>query len=310
MRFEGARSPFPLIWRKISVCVELRGVVGGCERLMSSPSILLLDGPEVGPRGCSIRGRFCSSCFSMIKVSAAMKWFALCIISGTVVGGFLTKDQNSLDGCIPIRKAWITREGCASRIAHVSVTNLLMNWVSGSSLPWAMPRSEAAVGFGRALARKFCSSSFASWSKEIMDAGWRRMYYIRAGPLKVLVGIGLSYISEAKGDLCLEFSPASSFDLVTSFYTSSSRLFMRRSCIRNELVESDDKMSGSRGVCSSPRCGAIDFSYTIKGVSDRASGGFCSVGPGRAGAECSRDPPWLVEGRWGSYWGGAIVWAS
>ncbi|RRT39039.1 hypothetical protein B296_00056862 [Ensete ventricosum] len=86
MRFRGAKSPFPLIWRKISVRVELRGVVGGRERLKSSPSILLLDGPEVGPRGCFVQGRLCSSRFSMIKVSAVMKWFALCIISGTVVG--------------------------------------------------------------------------------------------------------------------------------------------------------------------------------------------------------------------------------
>ncbi|RWV87143.1 hypothetical protein GW17_00050894 [Ensete ventricosum] len=178
MRFRGAKSPFPLIWRKISVRVELRGVVGGRERLKSSPSILLLDGPEVGPRGCSVQGRFCSSRFSTIKVLAVMKWFALCIISGTVVGGHLTKDQNSLDGRIPIRKAWIIKEGSASGIACVSVANLLTNWARGSSLPWAMPSSEATVGFGRALAKKFCSSSFASWSKEIIDVDLRRLYHI------------------------------------------------------------------------------------------------------------------------------------
>ncbi|RWW56925.1 hypothetical protein BHE74_00036320 [Ensete ventricosum] len=169
------------------------------------------------------------------QISTAMKWFTLCIISGTMVGGFSTKDQNSLDERIPIRKAWITREGCVSGIAHVLVANLLTN---------------------------------------------------RVGNLK-LVGIGLSCISGAKGDLCLEFSPASSFDLVTSFCTSSSRLFMHRSCTRNELVEFDDKVSGSHGVCSSPRCGAVDFSGTIEGVSDRVSGGFCFVGPGRVGVECS-----------------------
>ncbi|RRT33294.1 hypothetical protein B296_00055814 [Ensete ventricosum] len=44
------------------------------------------------------------------------------------------------------------------------------------------------------------------------------------GNLK-LVSTGLSRISGAKGDLCLRFSPASSFDLVTSFCTSSSRSF-------------------------------------------------------------------------------------
>ncbi|RRT59336.1 hypothetical protein B296_00024025 [Ensete ventricosum] len=46
MRFGGAWSPFPLIWRKISVRVELRGVVGGRGRLKFGPSILLLGGPE------------------------------------------------------------------------------------------------------------------------------------------------------------------------------------------------------------------------------------------------------------------------
>ncbi|RWW70752.1 hypothetical protein BHE74_00021585 [Ensete ventricosum] len=161
MRFRGVRSPFPLIWRKISVHVELRGVVGGRERLKSDPSILLLDGLEVGPRGCSVRGHFYSR-FSTIRVSTTMKWFALYIISGTVVGGFSTKDHNNLDRRIPIRKAWITKEGCTSGIARVSVANLLTNWARGSSLPWAMPSSEATVGFGRALARKFCSSSFVS----------------------------------------------------------------------------------------------------------------------------------------------------
>ncbi|RZR89508.1 hypothetical protein BHM03_00017239 [Ensete ventricosum] len=325
MQFGGVRSPFPLIWRKISIHVELRGVVGGRERLKSGPSILL-DGPEAGPRGCSTLGRFYSSRFPAIRVSAAMKWFALCVISGTVVGGFSTKDQNSLDGRMPIKKAWITKEGCASGIARDSMANLLTNWARGSSLPWAMPRSEAAVGFGQELVRKLCSNSLTSWSKEIMDAGWRWSYHIRAGPLKVvgktrqisasdesynaictrkavtcsdgselpsyvsktgnlkLAGTGLSRISRAKGDLCLEFSAASSFDLVTSFCTSSRRSFIRWSCIRNELVESDDKVSGSYGACSIPRCGAVDFFGTIDGVSDRVSGGFGSIGPGRAGA--------------------------
>ncbi|RZR78250.1 hypothetical protein BHM03_00003530 [Ensete ventricosum] len=40
------QESFPLIWRKISVRVKLRGVVGGCVRLKSDPSILLLDDPE------------------------------------------------------------------------------------------------------------------------------------------------------------------------------------------------------------------------------------------------------------------------
>ncbi|RRT79568.1 hypothetical protein B296_00010844 [Ensete ventricosum] len=51
MWFSGARSPFPLIWRKILVRVELRGVIGGRGRLKSGPSILLLGSPEVDPLG-------------------------------------------------------------------------------------------------------------------------------------------------------------------------------------------------------------------------------------------------------------------
>ncbi|RZS11288.1 hypothetical protein BHM03_00042605 [Ensete ventricosum] len=301
MRFGGARSPFPLIWRKISICVELRGVVGGRVRLKSDPSILLLDGLEVGPRGYSVRGRFCSSHFLTIRVSVMMKWFALCIIGGTVVEGFSTKDQNSLDMHIPIRNAWITKEGCASGIVRVSVANLLTNWASNSSLPSAMTRSEVAVGFSRSLARKFCSNSFASWSKEKLDAGLRWLYHILAvgselpsydsmvGNLKLL-DIGLSCISGAKGDICLEFSPALSFDLVTSFCTSSSLLFTCRSCTWSESVESNDKVSGSRVVCSSPRYEAVEFSRTIEGVSDRVLGGFYSARLGQAGTECSRDP--------------------
>ncbi|RWW41108.1 hypothetical protein BHE74_00053428 [Ensete ventricosum] len=96
--------------------------------------------------------------------------------------------------------------------------------------------------------------------------------------------------SRAKGDICLEFSPALSFDLVTSFCTSSSLLFTCRSCTWTESVESDDKVSGSRVVCSSPRYEAVEFSRTIKGVSDRVLGGFYSARLGQAGTECSRDP--------------------
>ncbi|RRT56252.1 hypothetical protein B296_00035441 [Ensete ventricosum] len=81
------------------------------------------------------------------------------------------------------------------------------------------------------------------------------LYNSKAGNLK-LIGIGLSCISRAKGEPRLELSSAS-FDFVTSFYTSSSRLFTCRSCIRSELVESDDSVSGSRGVCSTPRYGYL-----------------------------------------------------
>ncbi|RWV85941.1 hypothetical protein GW17_00052215 [Ensete ventricosum] len=84
MRFGGARSSFPFIWRKISVHVELKGVVGGHVQLKSDPSTLLLVGFEVGPLDCSALGCFYSSHFSTIRVSIAMKWFALYIISNTV----------------------------------------------------------------------------------------------------------------------------------------------------------------------------------------------------------------------------------
>ncbi|RWV92712.1 hypothetical protein GW17_00044887 [Ensete ventricosum] len=80
-----------------------------------------------------------------------------------------------------------------------------------------------------------------------------------------------------------EVLPASSFDLVTSLCTSLRRSFMRQSCIQNELVESDDKVSGSCGACSVQRCGAVEFSRTIEGVSDWVLEGFGSVGPGVRG---------------------------
>ncbi|RWW51649.1 hypothetical protein BHE74_00041982 [Ensete ventricosum] len=163
-----------------------------------------------------------------------------------------------------------------------------------------MLRSEAAIGFGRALARKFCSNSLVSWSKEVMVVYWRWSYHIRAGPLRVLAGIGLSRISGVKGDLCLELFVNSSFDLMTSFWTSSRRSFTRRSCTQNELVESDDRVSWSCWGCSIPRWGAADFSGTIDGV----SGGLGSIGPGRASVGGSRDPSWLVGARWGSDRGG------
>ncbi|RRT80384.1 hypothetical protein B296_00009414 [Ensete ventricosum] len=76
-------------------------------------------------------------------------------------------------------------------------------------------------------------------------------YDSKAGNLK-LIGISLSCISGVKGDPCLELSPASSFDLVTSFCTSSNYLFMRRSCTQSESVESDNNVSAPMG-CAPPR---------------------------------------------------------
>ncbi|RZS17234.1 hypothetical protein BHM03_00049396, partial [Ensete ventricosum] len=108
-----------------------------------------------------------------------------------------------------------------------------------------------------------------------------------------LYGLGryrlVSYL-RGKGRFMFEVLPASSFDLVTSLCTSLRRSFMRQSCIQNELVESDDKVSGSYGACSVQWCGAVEFSRMIEGV----SGGFGSVGPGQASARCSQDPSWLV----------------
>ncbi|RRT78338.1 hypothetical protein B296_00001268 [Ensete ventricosum] len=74
----------------------------------------------------------------------------------------------------------------------------------------------------------------------------------KADSLK-LVGIGLSCISGVKGKHQFKLSPVSSFYLVTSFCTSSKRRFTCRSYARSESVESDDKVSGSHGVCSALR---------------------------------------------------------
>ncbi|RRT70371.1 hypothetical protein B296_00000476 [Ensete ventricosum] len=71
-------------------------------------------------------------------------------------------------------------------------------------------------------------------------------------------------------------------------------------CTQSESVESDDNVSGSHGVCSTPRYRVVDFSGTIEGVSDRVSGGSCSAEPGRTSAMCSREPPWSTRGCWGS----------
>ncbi|RRT35382.1 hypothetical protein B296_00047008 [Ensete ventricosum] len=70
------------------------------------------------------------------------------------------------------------------------------------------------------------------------------------------------------------------------------RRLRRVRCTRNELVESDDRVSWSYRGCSIPRWGLANFSRTIDGVSDQVSGGLGSIGPGRASARGSRDPSW------------------
>ncbi|RZR72495.1 hypothetical protein BHM03_00014085 [Ensete ventricosum] len=87
----------------------------------------------------------------------------------------------------------------------------------------------------------------------------------KAGNLKLVV-IGLSCISGVKGEPPFELSPVSSFDLVIAFCTSSNHRFTYRSCACTESIESDDKMSGSRGLCSASRWCAIDFSRTGRGL--------------------------------------------
>ncbi|RZR92242.1 hypothetical protein BHM03_00020517 [Ensete ventricosum] len=293
MQFGGARSPFPLIWRKISVRVELRGVVGGRVRLKSDPSTLL-EGLEVGPRDCSARGCFCSSRFSTIRVSAAMKWFALYIISSIVVRGFSTRRMRIRDR---------SNFGCEStdELGKRLLPSLGNAEERGGCGLWSGACQKILLQFpcelvkGENGSRTEPGIPHLSWS---LQGGLEDPTY-EVGNLK-LVGIGLSCISGAKGEPRLELSPAYSFDLVTSFCTSSSRLFTRRSCTRSESVEFDDNVSGSCVVCSTPRYRVVDFSGTIDGASNRVSGGSCAAGPGRTGTECSQEPPWLIRGRWGS----------
>ncbi|RWW07907.1 hypothetical protein GW17_00028690 [Ensete ventricosum] len=103
------------------------------------------------------------------------------------------------------------------------------------------------------------------------------------------VGIDLSCISGVKGEPHLELSRASSFDFVTSFRTSSNRLFTCWSCAWSESVESDNSVSGSHGECSTSRWGVADFSGTREGASDRVSCVRSYVTrPCRTGTACSR----------------------
>ncbi|RWW67253.1 hypothetical protein BHE74_00025313 [Ensete ventricosum] len=101
----------------------------------------------------------------------------------TVVSSFVA----SFDLC-PDRVRGPKDEGCA----RTSATNLPMNWVSGSSLPYAKPSSEAIVGLGRELAKEFelamklSSNSLARWSKDEMEDDFSWLYHIRAGPLRVV----------------------------------------------------------------------------------------------------------------------------
>ncbi|RRT42225.1 hypothetical protein B296_00022753 [Ensete ventricosum] len=80
----------------------------------------------------------------------------------------------------------MARDGWRSGIPWTCEVNHPTNWERDSSLPWANPRREAVVGFGRALVKKFNSNSFANKSNEDIEAGLRRQYQVLAGPLRVV----------------------------------------------------------------------------------------------------------------------------
>ncbi|RRT68484.1 hypothetical protein B296_00010367 [Ensete ventricosum] len=103
-----------------------------------------------------------------------------------VTGGRLTNDQKKWDDHSPIRKACITREGWASSIPQISAVKRVTNWANDSSSFWLIPRRDAAVDFGRALAKKFSLNSLASWSNQKIEEGLRQLYYTWAGPRKVV----------------------------------------------------------------------------------------------------------------------------
>ncbi|RRT70677.1 hypothetical protein B296_00021244 [Ensete ventricosum] len=112
----------------------------------------------------------------------------------------------------------------------------------------------------------------------------------RAGNLKLVV-IGLSCISGVNGEPPFELSPVSSFDLVIAFCASSNHRFTYRSCACTESIESDDKVSGSRGLCSASRWCAIDFSRTDRGLPIEFLVGNLAL------CGCAELVPWVPESR-------------
>ncbi|RWW05401.1 hypothetical protein GW17_00031326 [Ensete ventricosum] len=75
----------------------------------------------------------------------------------------------------------------ASRHMHlILVVKRATNWTKGSSLFWLNPRSNAAIGLGQALARKFSSNSLESWSKLEIEESLSWLYHIRASPRRVV----------------------------------------------------------------------------------------------------------------------------
>ncbi|RWW60997.1 hypothetical protein BHE74_00031946, partial [Ensete ventricosum] len=84
-----------------------------------------------------------------------------------------------------------SKVGCASGTPRISVTKHVTNWAKGSLFPWLKQKREAVIGLGRALCRKFSSNSFASWSNEEIDDGFKQLYHIRTNPLSVSKSIGI-----------------------------------------------------------------------------------------------------------------------
>ncbi|RRT32042.1 hypothetical protein B296_00056209 [Ensete ventricosum] len=207
------------------VHVELRGVVGGRWRLKSGPSILLLGSPE----GLGDDKVVC-------PLYHLRDYRGVCVRDRPRLGGesvdelcegFLPSLGDAEErGCRGLRSD-VGKE-VVGKTRHISASDKSYNVIC------AHKAATCLVG-----------SKLPSYDS-------------KTGSLK-LVEIGLSRISGVKGDLCLELSAVSSFDLVTSFWTSSRHSFMRQSCTRNELVESDDRVSWSCGGVLDPKVGASRF---------------------------------------------------
>ncbi|KAJ8500032.1 hypothetical protein OPV22_010584 [Ensete ventricosum] len=173
------RSPFSRTWRMISVQVELSGLLGSRGMACSVLSILLLGGSDGGPR-------FWSSRLSTTSASTMTYWLALCSISSTVVKGHSMSDQKRWEGLIPIINASITNDICASGMSLTSFVKQARYRPRGSSSFYFIPRRDAAIGFGWALARKLVSNSLTSWLKECIEMDGNRLYHPRAIPCRVV----------------------------------------------------------------------------------------------------------------------------
>ncbi|RRT85071.1 hypothetical protein B296_00003488 [Ensete ventricosum] len=66
-----------------------------------------------------------------------------------VVADRSISDQKNFDGFNPVKNAWMARDGWRYGIPWTCDVNHPTNYERGSSLPWAIPRREAMVGFER-----------------------------------------------------------------------------------------------------------------------------------------------------------------